>query len=336
MAVTPQTNTTLADIARALMERDDIVICGHVSPDGDCIGSQLALMNALRAKGKRVACVLADAEYSVDEAFSFLPGFDELLPAAAYDAPVGVFVGVDVPTVERIGEGASLHARAEFRITIDHHAVDTTMADLVYVDPDAAAAALLVWEVAKHLMGDPSAAVAQCAYTGLASDTGRFQYQNTDAACLQEAAGMVAAGADPAFVAREVFQNRRLASVQLEGRAIDRMMLFADGQAALSWLSRSDFEELGATKADAEPIINILRSVRGVRVACMLREQDDAVRGSFRAKDDTDVSVTARAFGGGGHKAAAGFTLELPLEQAVETVAAAMEKLFSGDPESVA
>lgn len=333
MAVTPQTNTTLADITCALMERDDIVICGHVSPDGDCIGSQLALMNALRAKGKRVVCVLADAQPSVDEAFSFLPGFAELKPADEYDGPVGVFVGVDVPTVERIGKGAALHARAAFRITIDHHAVDATMADLVYVDPDAAAAALLVWDVAKCLMGEPSAEVAQCAYTGLASDTGRFQYQNTDAACLQEAALMVAAGAEPAYVAREVFQNRRLASVQLEGRAIDRMMLLADGQGALSWLSRSDFEELGATKADAEPIINVLRSIRGVRVACMLREQDGTVRGSFRAKDDTDVSATARAFGGGGHKAAAGFTLNLPLDQAVEIVVAAMEKLVSCDAE---
>lgn len=329
MAVTPQTNTTLAAIAEELLTRDDIVICGHVSPDGDCIGSQLALMNALCSLGKRVTCVLADAEPSVDESFSFLPGFDKLVRAADYDGPVGVFIGVDVPTVQRIGDAARLHEKAEFTVTVDHHAVDSTMADLVYVDPDAAAAAKLVWELAGLLMNERDAAVATCAYTGLSTDTGRFQFQNTDAAAFDAASQMVAAGADPAGIAREVFQNRRLASIELEARAIEHMRLGADGRVAISWISRTDFEEFGAAKSDAEPLIDILRSIRGVRVACMLREQGDVVRGSLRAKDDTDVSVLARCYGGGGHKAAAGFTLDMPLSEAVEKVLPEIEALLN-------
>lgn len=331
MTATPQTNTTLRAITDELAQRDDIVICGHVSPDGDCIGSQLALMHALRSLGKRVACVLAEDEGCIDESFSFLPGIGEIVPPSSYDGPIGVFVGVDVPTVERIGDASALHGRATFKVTVDHHAVESTMSDLVYVDPDAAATALLVWKLAGYLMERRDERVATCAYTGLVTDTGRFQYQNTDAASLVAASEMVASGADPAMVAREVFQNRRLASIQLEARAIERMVFTDGGSAVASWLSIGDFEELGASKPDAEPIINSLRSVKGVRVACMLREQDHAVRGSLRAKDDTDVSVLARRFGGGGHKAAAGFTLEMELGQAFQTVLEAMAALVSGD-----
>ena len=131
MAVTPQTNTTLRAIADELARRDDFVICGHVSPDGDCLGSQLALMHALRSLGKRVTCVLAEDDGCVDEAFSFMPGLDGIVSPSAFDGPIGVFIGVDVPTVARIGDAAALHAKAPFKVTIDHHAVESTMADLV-------------------------------------------------------------------------------------------------------------------------------------------------------------------------------------------------------------
>ena len=331
MAVTPQTNTDLGAIAEALRSRDDFIICGHVSPDGDCLGSQLGLAAALKGLGKRVTCLLAKDE-PIDERLGFLPGAAELVPAASFDGIARTFVAVDVPTRERIGEAAAaLLEGCDLTVTVDHHAVDSTMTDLVYVDPDAASTTMLVWELAGLLGAERAGDVAQCCYTGLVTDTGRFQYQNTDAASLVAASEMVAAGADPALVAREVFQNRRLASIQLESRAIERMVFTDDGAAVASWLSIGDFEELGASKPDAEPIINSLRSVKGVRVACMLREQDQAVRGSLRAKDDTDVSVLARRFGGGGHKAAAGFTLEMELGEAVQTVLAAMADLVSGE-----
>lgn len=329
MAVTPQTNTTLEAIAHEMSLRDNFVICGHVSPDGDCLGSQLALMRALRSMGKHAWCVLAGSRVDVDGALAYLPGFDELIPASEYDGPCDVFVGVDVPTIERIGEAAALHASAPFSITVDHHAVPTVMADLVYVDPAAAATALLVWELVGHLVGERDDKMALCAYTGLLTDTGCYQNQNTDAAAFKAAGEMVAAGVDPAFVACEAFQNRRLASIRLEAIAIEHMELIGDGQAALSWLSRSDFEKVDAIKADGEHLVSVLRSIRGVRLACVLREQDGAVRGSFRAKDDTDAGSLARYFGGGGHKAAAGFTLHTTLDEARSAVARAMAELVA-------
>ena len=270
MSVTPQTNADLPAIAQALAERDDVVISGHVSPDGDCLGSQLVLAHALRTLGKRATCVLATDE-PYDEKLAFMPGMEGMVPASSFEGPVGVFVAVDVPTVERMGDAAALHDAAALTVTVDHHAVPTAMADLTYVDPDAAATAMIVWELAALLGARRDAAMATCAYTGLVTDTGRFQYQNTDAAAMRAASEMVEAGADPASVSRAIFQNRTLPSVRLEGIAVERMTFGAGGAYALSWLSCDDFEATGAVKADAEPIIDALRSVAGVRVACMLR-----------------------------------------------------------------
>lgn len=321
MTTTPQTNATLAQIADVLLAHDDFVVCGHVSPDGDCLGSQLALAAALRARGKRAVCVLVKDEPLDAGLAASLPGADELVFAGAYEGPVGVFVGVDVPTRERIGEaGRALRDRCDLAVTVDHHAVETTMADYVYVDPDSASTTMLVWQLAKLLGVERADAVATCCYVGLVTDTGRFQYQNTDAAAMRAASEMVECGADPASVAREVFQNRTLASVRLEGTAVSRMRLGAGGAFAISWVSLDDFAAFGAVKADAEPLVNALRQIAGVRVACMLREQEEDVRCSFRAKDDTDVSALARLFGGGGHKAAAGCTLHCSLDEAVVQV----------------
>ena len=141
MSVTPQTNADLPAIAQALAERDDIVISGHVSPDGDCLGSQLVLAHALRALGKRATCVLATDE-PYDEKLAFMPGMEGMVPASSFEGPVGAFVAVDVPTVERMGDAAALHDAAALTVTVDHHAVPTSMADLTYVDPDAAATAM--------------------------------------------------------------------------------------------------------------------------------------------------------------------------------------------------
>lgn len=333
MSVTPQTNTTLPGLAVALAERDDFVICGHVSPDGDCIGSQLALMHALRSLGKRAVCLLAKDE-PIDARLAFLPGSDGLVPAALYDGPAATFVAVDVPMRDRMNSAAAhLLDACAFSATIDHHAYDERMTDLAYVDPASASTTMLVWELAGLMGAERGAELATCCYTGLVTDTGRFQYQNTDAAALAAASAMVAAGADAAGVAREIFQSRSLPSVELEALAVERMRFGADGDWALSWVMRDDFEATGAVKADAEPHIDALRSLRGVRVACMLRDQGDSVRGSFRAKDGTDVAALARTLGGGGHRAAAGFTVSGPMEAAVGRISALLDEALAGTPD---
>ncbi len=335
MGATPQSNATLEQIARALESVDDICICGHVSPDGDCIGSQLALAAALAHHGKRVSCVLAKNE-PIDVGLAFLPGAHDLVPASRFASADGAsdaqpyrfqaFVCVDVPTAERLGaDAALLHAAADLTITVDHHAVPERMSDLSFTDPEAAATCELVWQIAGYLDARTSD-VALCAYTGLVTDTGGFRYQNVTAQTLRTGAEMLEAGAVAHVVASEVFQGRSLASLKLEALAVERACMLDEGQGVVSWLSLDDFSRFGATKADAEPIVNALRSIRGVRVACMLREQNGAVRASLRSKDATDVSAIARRYDGGGHTAAAGCTLHCSMEEAIRALSADIEE----------
>lgn len=327
MQVSPQTNTTLKEVAEVILGHQTFAICGHISPDGDCLGSGLALGAALRSLDKQVTNLLARDD-EVDSAFSYMEGFEGLALAADFTDAVDCFIAVDVPMRERLADAATVLDRAAVSIVLDHHEVPDTMADLTYAVPDSASTSVIVWQLLDELGVEKPSGIATCAYTGLMTDTGRFQYQNADSVAFAAAAEMVAAGARPDEIAKCVYQNRRLASVKLEGVAIERMHMLSDGAAALSWITHADFEACDATKADSEPLIDVLRSLQGVRVACMLREQGEEIRGSFRAKDDTDVAAVAREFGGGGHKAAAGFTLRCSIEEAVDVISERLTKLM--------
>ncbi len=329
MSVTPQTNVSLTEVAAALKSHDDYVICGHVSPDGDCIGSQLALAGILRRLGKHVTCVLAKAE-KPDSRLSFLPGFDDMVYARDFAGEVGTFVAVDVPSRERIADAAPLLDAASYSITIDHHAYPERMTTIAYVNPSMASTSMLVWELGKCLRVENTNEIALCSYTGLVTDTGRFQFQNTDSRAFASASEMIVAGVDASAVSRELYQNRTRASVELEAVAIKRMRLASNGEVALSYVTAKDFERAHAVKADSEPLIDVLRSIAGVRVACMLRDQGASIRGSLRAKDDTDVASIASVFGGGGHKAAAGFSVDGPIEGALVRVENAIVSALSG------
>ncbi len=331
---TPQTNTTLPEIAERLAALDDFVICGHVNPDGDCLGSQLALMHALRKLGKRAHCVLAKPD-PVPANLAFLPGAAEMVAGCDFEGACKVFVAVDVPTVERLGTAATLQAEAQVTFTIDHHAVDSRMSEYSYTDAASPSASMLVWQVCK-LLGAVTPEAAHCALTGLITDTGRFAFQNTTAESFAVASEMMQAGADPVSINREFFQNRTLASIRLEQIAIQNMVLHHNGALAVSSLTKADFAECNAVKADSESLIDTLRSINGVRVALILRESDPGeVRGSMRAKDDsTDVAQVARRFDGGGHKAAAGFTFHGTLEEAlVQVVDVVNELCFAASAE---
>jgi phosphoesterase RecJ-like protein len=285
------------------------------------------MYHALKSLGKNVVCVLVRDE-PIGPELAFMPGSDSMVPAVTYEGPCTVFMGLDVPSRERIGAAVDLLDRSELSITIDHHAADQRMCDYVYVDPDCAAASILVWDVVKLLLEEPPLESALCAYVGLATDTGCFRFQNSDSKAFAAAAELIGFGVDPAYVATKSFQNRSLASLKLEGCVIDRLEIIVDGQAAISWVTKADFDRVGGVKSDAEPLIDTVRELTGIRVACMLREQDGKIRGSLRSKDETDVSVLARRFGGGGHHAAAGFTLDMTLSEALSLMKTSISELL--------
>ena len=325
--ISPLTNIDLKGIAALFRDLDDFVICGHVNPDGDCLGSQLALCLALREMGKRVVCLLTH-DAPIDPVLEFLPGIKDMVCASEFSGTAQAFIVCDVSGFDRIGEAAAaIQEASKATFTLDHHRTEETMSQYVYIDPDIASTSMIIWELIKVLGITPSHDMTLCAYTGLITDTGNFKYANTDVAAFQAAAEMTAVGIDPSEVSRFVYQNRRLASLRLEGILLSRIMIDEAKRYVISYLSLADFESVGAEKSDADLLIDALRSLEGVRVACFLRENEDGVRANLRAKDATDVSLIAKRFGGGGHKAAAGCTIHLPLDEAVARMRDALEAM---------
>lgn len=314
-------------IVQALRAHDGFTVCGHVNPDGDCIGSVLGVTHLLRLMGKEVQPIAAMAE-PLDASLASIPGADGILRAE--DArPTPAFITVDATADERLGEvAAALRSQASFQVVLDHHEVRSCNADLCRIEPDAASTTCLVWDLARAAGVPLTKDLAACCYTGLMTDTGRFQYQNADARAFRSAAEMVACGIDVSYISQRFFQNKAIAALRIEALAVDRMELLNGGTAVLSWISREDLQRLHARRDDCEGVINALRSIGQVQVACVLKEYDAGlVRGSFRSKDGTDVAALAARFGGGGHKAAAGFTLECPLDEALGQVRAVLSGL---------
>jgi phosphoesterase RecJ-like protein len=294
--------------AVALRRAPSVVVCAHVRPDGDAIGSVLALTLALRELGVAAIPTLAD-DREAPSTYAWLPGFALYARASDLEVPA-VFVALDTPNPERLGVARALAEGAETLVVIDHHPDATEYGDVHVLRRDAAATGQLVWELLEALEVRPTREIALCCYTALLTDTGRFSYQNTTPQSLRDAADMLEAGVEPSEVARYAYQTRTSASLALEARAMSRLTCTNGGKVAYTIVTDADFEETDARPEEAEHLPEAIRVVEGIEVALLLRQRGTEVRGNLRAKTTFDVGSVARALGGGGHTAAAGFTLE--------------------------
>ena len=313
----------------ALRRASSVVVCGHVRPDGDAMGSVLAMTLALRENGIPAIPTLAHGSH-VPTTYAFLPGYGLFVPAHDLDAPQ-VFVACDCPNLDRLGDAAKLATGAETVIVIDHHPGAEEFGSIMIHDSEAAATGQLVWELAKEFDVPPTPEVAQCCYVGLITDTGRFCYDNTCAPAFRAAAEMVEAGVQPAEIARSVYQSRSPASLAIETRAMTRLTLANGGRVAYAWVTDADFEEIGALPEEAESLPDAVRVVDGAEVAILLRQAGGEVRANLRAKSGFDVSTVAQHFGGGGHKAASGFTFSGTVDELLPQLLA----ILPGHGESV-
>lgn len=317
-------NASFEEIVSCLKGARTIALSGHINPDGDSLGSVLALTTALRTYGCDATPLLAQ-DKPAPELYAFMEGYEAFIPACAYDEDPDVFVSLDAPTLVRIGDSAEVLQRAKKSIALDHHPDMEPFADICYGNPSAAACAVIVWNIIEMLIDDPGATIATQCYVALLTDTGRFQFQNTNTEALHLASRLVEAGASPSKIASDVFQNRTYASIQLEARLIDRVKFSCNGKVAFSWVVDADFEELGASRDDSEGLPDVLRSLKGVEIALLLRGEEGGVRANLRAKSAFDVGAIARALGGGGHAAAAGFTLNGSFDDALASVLPVLE-----------
>jgi phosphoesterase RecJ-like protein len=305
---------TVDETLAFLAEPRAVAICGHMNPDGDSLGSALALTTLLRAKGHTVTKLLAKGT-AAPELYGFFQDYD-FVPAADYAASPDLFIAVDLPNRDRLGDARAVFDRAADTLVIDHHPDYTGFARHYLGDVCASATGLIIWHliVASGISLTPE--IARYCYVALMTDTGRFSFQNTTEDAFTAAGEMIAAGVDPADASMRVYDSKSLASLQLDARLISRIDYAANGRVVYSWITEDDFHELGVSRDETEGLPTILRSVKDTEVAILLREEGGRIRVNLRAKAACDVGEFARRFDGGGHKAAAGFTLNVSLDEA--------------------
>ena len=318
-----QTSTDLQAVVAALRERGRFLVVTHENPDGDALGSLLAMTLALRQLGKDVLMFLAGpAPLPAEYAFMQLDGLLRELPA---DMEERTLVAVDCAKADRMGPDTSPIDRAQFVIDIDHHHDNTRFGDVNLIVADASSTGEVLRDVFAELGVDLTPDLAEPLYIALVTDTGRFQYANTTPKSLRLAAELVEAGADVHAVFQQVYESVDFAKLKLLARALERARVLEGGLIVVSYLLRNDFADVGAAEPYSEGIIDYLRAVEGAELAALIREppRDDAParRISLRASiDELDVSAIARTFGGGGHRQAAGFQSEASIDEITELI----------------
>jgi phosphoesterase RecJ-like protein len=308
-----------AAVAKALLGATRVILCAHVTPDGDAVGSALGLAMALRKAGVDAVPTLAD-HHPAPVTYGFLEGFD-LYEAVDTLTPADVFVALDTPSPQRLGHAERLASAAQTLVVLDHHADCADFGSLELLDAGAASTCSIVWRLLPFLAVEPDAAIASACYAGLLTDTGRFSYGNTTPLALRDAADMIEAGADARRIYTKVYETRSAASLTLLARVLSRITLGNSGRVAYSWMQDADLHETGALPEDTENIVDVVRQIGGVDAVVFFKAQHDSVKFSLRAKCPTlDVAAVAHVFGGGGHAAAAGAAAPLPLDSAIEAV----------------
>jgi bifunctional oligoribonuclease and PAP phosphatase NrnA len=304
-----------------LAEASEVVVACHVDPDGDALGSLLGLGGFLRRAGKRVILTWGTPGPTPPPKFAFLPGLDVVAdPAEVPEAP-DVFVAVDCGSADRLGTLLRCFEAAGTTINLDHHVSNEDFATVNLVDPGAASSAELVFELVRRMGGAPDVAEATALYTGIVTDTGRFQYANTSPATLRTAAALREVGIDHEGVATAIFESSSLAFLHLLGTVLARVRV--DDGLVWSWLGTGDLEAAGLALDETESLVDEIRTVRESRFALMLKElPDGGYKGSLRSRGDVDVAAIARTLGGGGHRRAAGFAFEGTPDEAARAVLA--------------
>jgi len=311
----------LAAVVEAIRSNERFLVVTHENPDGDALGSMLATTLGLRALGKDALMFLSGtvatpAEYR----FLDLDGLTRTTPA---DLPERVLLAVDCANERRMGEDSTPLEQARSVINVDHHHDNARFGAINLIVDEASSTAEIVRDILGELGVPLTERIAEALYVGLVTDTGRFQYTNTTAKALRLAAELVEAGADIHDVFKHVYETVQFAKLKLLARALERAQLLEDGRVVVSYLLKDDFAAVGAEEPYSEGIIDHLRAVEGSEMVALIREpprdEGPARRISLRSsRDEVDVSAIARAAGGGGHRQAAGFSSELPINEIID------------------
>ncbi|MCU1287629.1 MAG: Phosphoesterase RecJ domain protein, partial [Acidobacteriales bacterium] len=279
-------------------------IVGHVRPDGDCIGSQLGLTLALKNEGKKVVCWNEDG---VPDKLAFLDP-DHLVTRPRRGMEFDCVIATDAASLERLGKVGACIGNRKLFINIDHHKSNTRYADINWVSAKEPSSGEIIFRLLKTANWPITPQIADCLFTAVSTDTGSFQYPSTRPSTYNVAGELVKRGANLAKICDEVYQSYPLSRVRLLQHVYNHFRLAHDNQIAYFWLRKADFVRTGADTDDSEGLIDHIRAIEPVVVACVFEEVGpDLTRISLRSKSDkVNVNEIAAEFGGGGHMAAAG------------------------------
>lgn len=323
--LSPQEWSAAVAAVRDLAPGASVLLVCHVNPDGDAIGSMLGTGLGLRALGLTGVHASFPGRLELPEPFADLPGRDLLVPSTQAAREPDLLMCFDAASASRLGELADRVTTAATTVVLDHHASYTGFGKVHLVDPQAAATAVVAEELLTRLGVPLDAAIAECLYVALATDTGSFKFDMTTPAVHELAARLLATGISPAEISRRVFDTRPFGAVRLYGEVLSRTRLdraAAGGRGLVwTWATLDDLSRYGQRPYVLESLIDSVRCVAEADVSCLLKQvtpQEWAV--SLRSKGATDVGAVAVALDGGGHRLAAGFTWYGDVDGAVEAI----------------
>ncbi|MGB2600877.1 MAG: bifunctional oligoribonuclease/PAP phosphatase NrnA [Candidatus Omnitrophota bacterium] len=309
-------------VIRELETRDNFLIMAHVNPEGDSIGSQIAIRHILKKWGKKAIIVDHD---EVPENLKFLKGANLI----SREVPEGfcpeTLVVLDCPVKERTGNIPGLDDAKKFVINIDHHVSNEFFGDVNWVESTVSSVGEMVFHIAKKTQMVIDKELSEAIYTAIVTDTGMFNYTNTSKATHEVVGELIEWGLNPKDLHGEIFESKDLAQVRLLGKVLATLEVEAEGRLAHMSLTRKMYMEEGVESVPTDEFINFPRSVKGVEVAIFFKENinyPDRINVSFRSSGKVDVNAVASSFGGGGHAQASGCTLIASLEETREKVLA--------------
>jgi phosphoesterase RecJ-like protein len=309
------TNPPIQDIVHAIRSRQRFVLSSHARPDGDSIGSQLAMVYALRALGKEAIAVNADP---APPPLMQFPGVPEIRIAPAVDGEFDAAIIMECSDLGRTGVSG---LDRSFVINIDHHPGNTGFGQLMWFDSSAAACGEMVFDVVKALGVPLSREIATHVYLAILTDTGSFHYSSISPRTFEICRETLEAGVDPVLVARNVYDSNSMGRLKLFGAVLSAMQIDGTGRIAIVYLDHEMAREAGGTYEDTEGLINLPLTVKEIEAVVFFKQTEgEQYRVSLRSKGNIDVGGVAKSFGGGGHKNAAGCTVSGAID--------ALQKLF--------
>ncbi len=328
---TPMIKLDLQGVLNDLANASSILLTTHENPDGDAVGSLLGLYHLLKLMGKeRVACVMADP---VPNIYKNLPGAKQIKAPGGKQPNPDVGVLIDVSSLERVGAVAPWFENKKL-LVIDHHLEEGQPGASGFIDPSYAASGEIVADMFA-LAGVPlTREAAHCLYVAQITDTGGYRYSNTSVRSHHIAATLLETGLDTAAISSEVFEVMSKPKFELLHRVIDRMRILADGRLAWTYVTARDLSEAKAKKEDTDGLINYARNIEGVEIGVLFNAIEPAVtKVSLRSKK-INAAEFLNAYGGGGHAAAAGATIEKPLEEVQPEMIERLETILGGEAEA--